>query len=479
MAAPPTSKIVRSAIGGAALAHAGLARIGHRARKLTRSAAEETAAQQAYEAEVGRILFDALNRLKGTALKVSQLLSTHADFLPAGIRDQLDRGCHQVTPLNRAMVYKLFRSEFGRMPEQLFDTFDAQAFAAASLGQVHRATLPDGRNVAVKVQYPGIGSSIKSDLAMLSGIIKTLGGNLLRLPPKELVARMMAEIESKLDEELDYEHESAQLVWFHRRVPAESYVIPQPLPSHSSRRVLTMEMLDGLHLDAWLATRPDQASRNHFGQLLFNWFMYSVHALGRVNADPHAGNFLFMPDGRLGLLDFGCTRTIDPAFPALVQGVWNAMLNRPQRGTQIAARLAYIELQLIAPTLSQDDFDAKVLPVVAPMVDWQLAPFRTPRFDFATWPATPIGSVGQNKNMAELMVGMHPDLPYFDRAFMGTMQLLKKIGAEVATENRWIKKRGSKNARHKSLGRPLDHFRRGLPHRIGCALRSSRAAWHR
>jgi predicted unusual protein kinase regulating ubiquinone biosynthesis (AarF/ABC1/UbiB family) len=442
MAAPPTSKIVRSAIGGAALAHVGLARIGHQARKLTRSSAEETAAQQAYEAEVGRLLFDALNRLKGTALKVSQLLSTHADFLPAGIRDGLAKGCHQVTPLNRAMVYKLFRSEFGKTPEQLFDTFEAEAFAAASLGQVHRATLADGRKVAVKVQYPGIGASIKSDLAMLSGIIKTLGGSLLRLPPKELVARMMADMESKLDEELDYEHESAQLAWFHHHVPDERYVVPQPLPGHSSRRVLTMDMLDGLHLDAWLATGPDQTSRNHFGQLLFDWFMYSVHELGRVNADPHAGNFLFMPDGRLGLLDFGCTRSIDPAFPALLQGAWNAMLNRPQGGPQISARLAYIELQLIRPTLSQDDFDTKIMPVVAPMVDWQLAPFRALRFDFATWPAMPVASVGKTGTMAELMTGMHPDLPYFDRAFMGTMQLLKKIGAVVATDNRWIKTKG-------------------------------------
>ena len=439
MGAPPTSKLTRGAISGVALAHAGVARLGHQARKLTRAVADEEAAQLRFEADLGRIMFKALNQLKGTALKVSQLLSAHADFLPAGIRAELAKGCHEVTPLNRAQVHKVFRSEFSQAPEQLFATFEAQAFAAASLGHVHRATLDDGRAVAVKVQYPGIGTSIKSDLAMLRGMMQTLGGGVIHLPRKELVDQVMTEVAGKLEEELDYEHESAQLSWFHKRVPAASYVVPQPIASHSSRRVLTMERLDGLHLDAWLATGPDQASRDHYGQLLFDWFIFSLHELGRVNADPHAGNFLFMPDGRLGLLDFGCTREISPEFTELLHGAWNAVLNRRDDGPQIATRLAYLKLQLISPELSQHNFDTQLMPAIAPLADWQLDPFRTDRFDFAAWPAMPLAGAAQAKTMAELMTGMHPDLPYFDRAYMGVMQLLKKIGAVVATENRWIK----------------------------------------
>lgn len=439
MAAPPTSKITRGAISGMALAHAGAARIGHQARKLTRSADDAEAAQQRFEADLGRIMFKALNQLKGTALKVSQALSTHADFLPAGIRDELAKGCHQVTPLDRALVHKVFRSEFGMAPHQLFATFEANAFAAASLGQVHRATLADGRAVAVKVQYPGIGTSIKSDLAMLRGLMQTVGAGLVQLPPKELVDQVMTEVASKLEQELDYEHEAAQLAWYHERVPADRYVVPRAVPSHSSRRVLTMERLDGLHLDAWLATNPDQASRDHYGQLLFDWFMLSVHELGRVNADPHAGNFLFMPDGRLGLLDFGCTREIAPGFPALLQNAWNAILNRPASGPQVGARRAYVALDLISPELSQHDFDTRLMPALAPMVDWQLAPFASERFDFGAWPDMPMGGRSEASTVAGLMSGMHPDLPYVDRASMGVMQMIKKIGAVVATGNRWIK----------------------------------------
>ena len=439
MGGPPTGKITRGAISGVALAQAGVARIGHQARKLTRSASDDEAAQLRFEADLGRILFRALNQLKGTALKVSQVLSAHAEFLPAGIREQLAKGGHQATPLNRALVHKVFRSEFGHAPEQIFAAFDAQAFAAASLGQVHRGTLADGRAVAVKVQYPGIGASIKSDLAMLRTMMQTLGNSVIHLPRKELIDQVMTEVADKLAEELDYEHEAAQLDWFHARVANTRYVVPRPVPSHSSRRVLTMERLEGLHVDAWLATKPDQATRNHYGQLLFDWFIFSLQELGRVNADPHAGNFLFMPDGRLGLLDFGCTREISPDFPEVLRGAWNALLNRTTNGPNVAARLAYIQLRVISPELSQHDFDTQLMPAMAPMLDWQLAPFTTPLYDFAAWPPMPVADRAQAKTLAALMNGMHPDLPYFDRAYMGVMQLLKRIGAEVATENRWIK----------------------------------------
>lgn len=438
MGAPPTGKIRRSAISGVALAHAGLASIGHQARKLTRAADDEEAARLRFEADLGRIMFKALNQLKGTALKVSQALSTHADFLPPGIRDELAKGCHQVTPLNRALVYKVLRSEFGQTAQELFAGFDAQAFAAASLGQVHRAVLGDGREVAVKVQYPGIGASIKSDLAMLRGMVQAIGGARVPMPRAELMDQAMADVAGKLEEELDYEHEATQLEWFHQRVPSAQYAVPLPVRSHSSARVLTMERLDGLHLDAWLATKPDQASRNHFGQLLFDWFVLSLHMLGRINADPHAGNFLFLAEGRLGLLDFGCTRTLAPGFSGKLRAAWTAMLNRPADGPQVAARLAYIELQLISPQLSQHEFDTVLMPAVAPMVDWQLAPFRSARFDFGSWSDMPRADTSHARTLAALVTGVHPDLPYADRACLGTMQLLKKIGAVVSTKNDWL-----------------------------------------
>jgi predicted unusual protein kinase regulating ubiquinone biosynthesis (AarF/ABC1/UbiB family) len=419
------------------LAQAGVARIGRQARKITLAADQQVDAQERFEAELGRIMFRALNQLKGTALKVSQLLSAHAEFLPTAVRAELAKGNYQVTPLNRALVHKVFRAEFGQPPEHLFASFDAQACAAASLGQVHYASLADGTAVAVKVQYPGIGASINSDLRMLRGMLETLGPGSGVMPRAALVDQMMVEVAHKLGEELDYVHEAAQLDWFRARVELPGVVIPRPFAAHSSRRVLTMERLEGLHLDQWLATGPDQATRDRYGQKLLDWFFYSLFELGRLHADPHPGNFLFMPDGRLGLLDFGCTRAIAPHFIASLANAWNAVLN-PEAGANQAARRAYVELGLISADLSQDVFDDELMPAMMPIVHWQLQPFRAQRFDFATRAPAPMPDRERARTLARFSCGMHADLPYFDRAYVGIMHMLTAMGANVATANRWI-----------------------------------------
>jgi predicted unusual protein kinase regulating ubiquinone biosynthesis (AarF/ABC1/UbiB family) len=435
MGAPPTSKLARGGVAGIALAQAGVARIGRQARKITLGASAQAEAQEKFEADLGRIMFRALNQLKGTALKVSQLLSAHADFLPAGVRDELAKGNYQVTPLNRALVHKVFRTEFGQAPEALFASFEPQACAAASLGQVHYATLEDGTAVAVKVQYPGIGSSINSDLRMLRSMLETLGPGTGLMPPKALVDQMMDEVAHKLGEELDYEHEAAQLDWFRARVTLPGVVIPKAYPEQSSRRVLTMERLDGLHLDQWLATKPDQATRDRAGQLLLDWFFHSLFELGRVHADPHPGNFVFMSDGRLGLLDFGCTKEITPDFLRILLKAWHAGLHgaSPEQ-----LRLAYADLGVIASDLDLNQFEHELMPAMLPIIDWQLEPFRAQRFDFAQRSPVPVPDRERAATLARFSSGMHPDLPYFDRAYIGITHMLAAMGANVVTHNHWI-----------------------------------------
>jgi len=442
MSAPPTGKLARTAVGGMALAQAGAARIGRQARKLTLADGRQADAQHKFEADIGRIIFAALNQLKGTALKLSQLLSAHADFLPEGVRAQLAKGCYQVTPLNRALVHKVFRQQFDQAPESLFASFEHDAFAAASLGQVHRATLVDGTPVAVKVQYPGIGASIKSDIRMLRVMLQTIGLGADLLPRKELMDRVMDEVAHKLAEELDYEHEAAALAWFRERTTLPGIVIPRPIPSHSSERVLTMERLDGMHLDQWLATSPSQEQRDRVGQLLFDWFWYSLFELGRIHADPHQGNFLVMRDGQVGLLDFGCTKSIFPGFCQSLSKAWAAYLSAPQDGSREALRQAYLELGLIAPDLSQADFDDKLMPAIAPLSAWQLAPFRLGKFNFGAMGAMPRPDPEHTRAINKYTVGMHDDLPYFNRALLGMMQLLQKLSANIVTENRWINPQG-------------------------------------
>ena len=434
---PRTGRLSRGAIAGMAVARAGLAHLGHKAQSLTRDEAEQAHARTAHEAELGRILFAALNQLKGTALKASQLLSTELGFLPEGMRQQLARAHYQVTPLNRAVVIKVLRQELGADPHALFQHFEAQAFAAASLGQVHAATLANGAPVAVKLQYPGMAASVSSDMRMLKSLLQTVGNHSESLPKASIIERVMADIELKLAEELDYLHEAQAMQWFAQHLTLPGLVIPQPVMDRTTKRVLTMQRLQGLHINEWLQTQPSQLARDAYGQLLFDTFMHSAFVLHRLQADPHPGNYLFMPDGQLGLLDFGCTRALDASFCTAVSTVWSALLHSPVDTARL--QQAYQTLGLISQQLSEDDFCTRLLPALADMQAWQRLPFTVPVYDFAQHPAYPGARPEHQRAAVQFLQAVPPDLPYFDRAYLGLTQLLKTLGARVRTTNPWIR----------------------------------------
>ena len=172
----PTSKLSRSAITGAAVAKIGLKHAGYKVRKAFSAkstdakyspAKSNEQSQQQHEEQIGELVFTVLSQLRGTAIKLSQLLSMETDILPETIRNKLKSACHELPPINRALVRKQMVQELGYTPKQLFKEFDSQAFSAASIGQVHRALSFNDEVLAVKVQYPGIGATIDSDLKML------------------------------------------------------------------------------------------------------------------------------------------------------------------------------------------------------------------------------------------------------------------------------------------------------------------------
>jgi predicted unusual protein kinase regulating ubiquinone biosynthesis (AarF/ABC1/UbiB family) len=433
---PRTGRLSRGAIAGMAVARAGLAHLGHKAQSLTRDETQQAQARIAHEAELGRILFAALNQLKGTALKASQLMSMELGFLPEAMRQELARAHYKVTPLNRAVVIKVLRQEFGQDPYALFQHFEPQAFAAASLGQVHAATLNSGEAVAVKLQYPGMAASIGSDMRTLRSLLQTMGGHAEALPKARIIDRVMADIELKLAEELDYQHEAQTLQWFAQHLTLPGLVIPEPVVDRTTRRVLTMRRLQGQHVNEWLQTQPSQAQRDHYGQLLFDTFLHCTFVLHRLQADPHPGNYLFMADGQLGLLDFGCTRALDAGFCTAVSTVWSALLHTPLDTTTL--QRAYLALGLISRELSAEDFCTQLLPALADMQAWQRLPFTAPVYDFGLHPAYP-GTKPEHQRVAvQLLQAVPPDMPYFDRAYLGLTQMLKTLGARVCTTNPWI-----------------------------------------
>jgi len=437
MKPPRTSRLARSAIAGVAVARVGAAHLGQRLNRRDATTLEAAAqARSVHEAKLGRILFGALNQLKGTALKAAQLLSMELGLLPEAMRHELARAHYQVTPLNRALVIKLMRQELGAGPEELFAHFEPQAFAAASLGQVHAASSRSGASLAVKLQYPGMAASIGSDLALLRTLLQTLGRG-PALPQPSVMDALMRDIAAKLAEELDYLHEAEQLNWFADALQGQAELaLPRPVASLSSRRILTMQRLPGLHLNEWLASQPSQTERDRYGQLLFDLFLHSVFVLQRLQADPHPGNCLFMPDGRLGLLDFGCTRALSAGFCEHLGAAWCTLLRRPFAPS--ALQQAFAALGLLSPEMDADTFGAELLPALQALLDWQVRPFTQAVFDFGQHPPPPRTGAAHQRTAASHLHSMAPELPYFDRSYLGLLQTLRTLGARVRTTNPWI-----------------------------------------
>jgi predicted unusual protein kinase regulating ubiquinone biosynthesis (AarF/ABC1/UbiB family) len=243
--------------------------------------------------------------LRGAATKLGQALANLPNIVPDEIVETLERLHFEAPPMHFALLREHVRNEFGRDPEEVFATFDPRAFAAASLGQVHRARLESGQDVAVKIQYPAMGRSIRSDFRNLSALLLPL-----RLGKGwEPVKTQLEEVHRVIDQETDYEREAE----FQRRARTmfhedDSILVPRVHEALCTRRILTMEYLEGHHIQAFLAGSPSQELRDHFGTLIVQAGC-RLHYGGRLlYADPHPGNYLFRADGRLGFLDFGCVR---------------------------------------------------------------------------------------------------------------------------------------------------------------------------
>lgn len=429
--APHTGRLARTAVLGLATARVGAAHL-KRAGPAGAGVQDAQAQAAAHEAEMGRILFQALSQLRGTALKVSQVLSMEATFLPPGVRAELARACHQVMPLNRALVGQVFRRAFGCEPQALFQHFESQAFAAASLGQVHRARLPDGTPVVVKVQYPGMAASMDTDMRLIQTVLMGLRrSGTLRVPDEGVVTHTLAEIQAQLALEVDYLHEARQLDWFATHAAFEGMVFPQVVADLTRTTVLTQSALEGLHLEAWLKTQPSQAQRDHCGQQLWDWFWHCALKVGHIQADVHPGNVLFLPDGRLGLLDFGCTRALSVRFQQGLLASWTAFVREP--APELALLTAYRALGLVSPHLTMAAFESEVMPGVRPLLRWATEPLRASRFDFAGKSSMPVPEPEVHRRLTACMMDMPVEMLSFDRAWMGLMHILKQMGACVWT----------------------------------------------
>jgi predicted unusual protein kinase regulating ubiquinone biosynthesis (AarF/ABC1/UbiB family) len=256
-------------------------------------------------------IVETLGELKGAAMKVGQMLSLHEGLLPAEVVEVL-RALQREAPRVPAEVMRFeVEGSLGAGIDELFESFDEEAFAAASIGQVHLARLRDGRRVAVKVQYPAIDQIIKADL----GNLRTLFGAIFAMLTDADFEPIWKEVRDRLLEELDYRHEAAnmrRMAELHRDVP--EIVIPGVIEERSSDRVLTMEFLEGVRPDDACSDRYSQEQKDLWGIRLFEFQIRGLFAHRFLHADPNLANFAFLEDGRIVVYDFGCVKSVPDAI---------------------------------------------------------------------------------------------------------------------------------------------------------------------
>ncbi|MCA9673111.1 MAG: AarF/ABC1/UbiB kinase family protein [Myxococcales bacterium] len=287
----------------------------HMLRKLRRALTPKRrreALDRAFHERTAKAALETMGNMKGALMKLGQIVSFMDDTLPEAYKQQLKQLQRDAPPMDYDIVVRVIEAELGRSPEKLFSRFDRQPLASASIGQVHRARTRDGRDVAVKVQYPGVDRAIEGDVkntAMLMGVVGALTPNIDVKP-------IVEELQARLLEELDYEHEAAnQKLFVDLYGNHDKIIVPRVLPELSARRVLTSELVEGRGFYEFLADATPQQKKAAVA-IIREFVFDSLMHHNVFNGDPHPGNYIFTKDGRIAFVDYGSVKRFDPQFIA-------------------------------------------------------------------------------------------------------------------------------------------------------------------
>ena len=285
--------------------------LGQQVKSALRGGKEPTKEEldQLHVENTGRVV-EAMSKLKGAAMKVGQGMAMAARSLdlPPEVAQQLSKLNNEAEPVPFSSIREDVERELEGKLSDLFQSFDEEPLGTASLAQAHRAVLPDGTDVVVKVLHRGIDDSVQTDLAALKTVL--IGSRMLRRDRAEIDAAF-AEIQARLEEELDYLQEAANIYAFHELWGDDPDVrVPRVHSAYSTERVLTMDRMKGVHVEEFVKTATPEA-RQRAGETLARLYYTMAFRHRVLHADPHPGNYLFDEDGTVGLLDFGCVKRFD------------------------------------------------------------------------------------------------------------------------------------------------------------------------
>lgn len=375
-------------------------------------------------------IYKSLSELKGSALKVAQMLSMDKNLLPTAYQQQFSMAQYSAPPLSYPLVVRTFEKSLHKKPAEIFDSFTTSANNAASIGQVHQATLK-GKKLAVKIQYPGVADSVKSDLAM----VKPIALRMFNLNPAEY-DEFIGEVESRLLEEADYKLELKRSIELSQQcAEIPNLVFPNYYPTFSADRILTMDWIEGKPLGEMFKNNSwTQDDRNKIGQALWDFYHFQIHSLRSLHADPHPGNFIITPENKLGIIDFGCVKVVPAAF----YKVYFQLLDKDILHDKPRLHKVFRDLRFIYPDDNGKDV-AFFTEVFTQLVELLGRPFRTPRFDFSEHQyfksLYAFGEeIGQMKAFRESKKARGvKDALYVNRTYYGLYNLLHELRADINT----------------------------------------------
>ena len=399
---------------GAVIARSAIRKLELRIKQLLASREEKQRLESQYHMQSAEEAAKAMGQMKGVFMKIGQIISFTNENLPPAARDALAKLQQDAPPMAYSLVKEVIEKELGKPVEEIFKSLDHEPLAAASIGQVHKGVLHDGREVVMKVQYPGVDEAIQADLKASGGLVAMIGAFSKNMDAKSMVA----ELKEIITQELDYERELKNQQLFYELWEDHPMIhVPEPYPEFSGKRVLCQEFRRGMRFSDFLE-HSNEREKSLAVRVLFDFVFESMYRYCVFNGDPHPGNYLFHEDGSITFLDFGCIKYFEPSFIHELKDLSRSLIE----GDKAAFEKMCLQTKMV---IEGNDYDIdKVWEFMSYNMDYIR---RDETFAFTKeWIQKASEMVG-GEYVRE--INLPPDMIFFNRITFGLNSIFLRLGA--------------------------------------------------